>query len=80
MIFIGKNHNGQIISIVSAKSLEAARAYWQGKDILPHTETQFDTDEQRENEQMGYVTPILVTTKLALSHLGGVPHDFIVIR
>ncbi len=37
MIFIAVNHDGYIISIVNAKSLELANAYWQGANIIPNT-------------------------------------------
>lgn len=62
MIFIAKNYKGKVIGIVSAKSVESANAYWQGKGVTPHKVTEFDLSEDRENENMGYVTPI-VTTK-----------------
>lgn len=61
MIFINYNYDGLIQSIVSAKNESAAMAYWQGKGILPHTHTTFDTSEKRENEELGFVTPILNT-------------------
>lgn len=64
MIFIGRNFDGKIISIISAKTEESANAYWQGKDIIPYSIDTFDMNEDRENEKMGYVTPILTTIEL----------------
>lgn len=70
MIFIGKDHNNTVISIVSAKQKESANAYWQGKGIMPHSIEEFDLSEDRENEEMGYVTPILNTKKETFYHNG----------
>lgn len=61
MIFIAKDYEGRIISIISAKSNESANAYWQGKNITPFTEEMWDIKKERENEEMGFVTPILET-------------------
>ena len=66
MLYIAKNYSGQIISIISAKSKELANAYWQGKGIIPHTESTFDLSEDRENEKDGFVTPILKTREVEL--------------
>lgn len=37
MVYIGYDYESIPISVVSAKSKELAVAYWQGKEILPHT-------------------------------------------
>jgi len=62
MIFIAKDHTGTIIGIVSANSIESVNAYFQGKDDLPHSITKFE--EGVENQELGYVTPILKTQKI----------------
>lgn len=64
MIFIGYNYDGYPISIISAKSQESANAYWQGKDQLPYSSKSFDINEDRENENEGYVTPLLKTKEV----------------
>ena len=64
MIFIGYNHDSTVISIISCKTKETANAYWQGKGIYPHTIKEFDINEKRENEEQGYVTPILNTIEV----------------
>ena len=51
-IFIGYDYDGNVISVISAKSEENANAYWQGLNCLPHHSKRFDTDEQRENEEL----------------------------
>lgn len=66
MILIAKNYKGEVISIISAESVKSANAYWQGKHITPHIVDQWDMEKVRENEQEGYVTPILETQELDL--------------
>ena len=63
-IFIGYDYDGNVISVISAKSEENANAYWQGLNCLPHHSKRFDTDEQRENEKLGFVTPIVKTKEI----------------
>jgi len=64
MIYIGYNYEGYPVSIISAKTKESANAYWQGKGITPHSTKELDLSEDRENEDMGYVTPLLVTEEV----------------
>lgn len=61
MIYILKNYKGLVLSILSAKNEESVRAYAQGKGIQYDTIRAFDMSEDRENEQLGFVTPILNT-------------------
>lgn len=63
-IFIGYDYDGKVISVISAKDESSANAYWQGTGDLPHSQKRFDTDEQRENEQLGFVTPIVKTKEI----------------
>lgn len=79
MIFISKNHRGEIISIVSATDIKQVNAYNQGNGLDVDTVTPLDPDEIRENEEMGYVTPILKTKKKTLSPFAGNATDFIVV-
>jgi hypothetical protein len=61
MIIIGYDRNGLPMSIVSAKSVENAHAYWQGTGEIPDSTKIFDITEDRENEKLGFVTPFLKT-------------------
>ena len=70
MIFIAKDHKSKIISIISAKTQESANAYWQGKNISPHTKEIWDIERVRENEEKGFITPILETKKERLELFG----------
>lgn len=79
MIYIAKNYKGQVISIISASTISEAKAYWQGKGITPHTEDEFDQNISRDNEDNGYVTPILETKQIELSKFGANPQTFIVV-
>lgn len=63
-IFIGYDFNGKVISVISAKDENSANAYWQGTGDLPYSQKRFDVDEQRENEKMGFVTPIVKTQEI----------------
>lgn len=69
MIYIAKDHNGQIIGIVSADNEKSVNAYFQGKDDLFNTLEKFDLSKDRENEKMGYVTPILKTMEVDVHRL-----------
>jgi len=79
MIFISKNHKGEIISIVSAADIKSVNAYNQGQGFDVNTVTEFSMEEDRENESMGYVTPILKTQKRSLSAFASNPNDYIVV-
>lgn len=68
MIFIAKNFSNKIIGIVSAPNKQAVMAYYQGKGLQYNTLTEFDINEDRENEKMGYVTPILTTKEVATNN------------
>ncbi len=68
MIFISKDYKGQIIGIVSASDIKSVNAYYQGLGDHPHITEPFNIEEDRENEQEGYVTPILKTTEFDPHH------------
>lgn len=64
-IFIGMDREGRIMSIISAKNKEIANSYWQGKADIPDSSTELVLNGERcENEEVGYVTPILETYKV----------------
>ncbi len=64
MIFISKDHNGQIMGIVSAADIKSVNAFYQGQEDLPYTTEEFPINRDSDNEKMGYVTPILKTTEI----------------
>ncbi len=64
MIFISRNYKGKVIGIVSARTEDSVRAYYQGRGIHPHIIETFSFTEDRENEKQGYVTPILETREV----------------
>ncbi len=64
MIFISKDRNGQIIGIVSASDIKSVNAFYQGIGDMPHITEQFSIEQERENEKIGYVTPILKTIEI----------------
>lgn len=70
MIFIAYNHESIIISIVSTKSKSSANAYWQGRGIIPHFSKEFNPNDPRENEEQGYVTPLLITKEVDVRLVG----------
>ena len=80
MVFIGYNHDNKPISIVSAKSKELAYAYWQGKDILPHSHKTVEEDFTPLNEHPTGVFPIMETAEVSLSSFGGNPSKYLVIK
>lgn len=70
MIFIGYNYDNKPISIVNAKSKELAYAYWQGKDILPHSHKCLEEDFTSLNDHPTGVFPIMETKELSDYDLG----------
>lgn len=80
MIFIARNYNGKIISIVSAKSEEAVRAYYQGSGLKYDSIKEFKIEEDRENEKMGFVTPILETKILRPLKSSYLTQEYVIIE
>ena len=66
MIFISNDHNGQIVGIVSAADIKSVNAYYQGVGDMPHVTEPYSIEEDKENEKMGYITPILKTMEIDL--------------
>ncbi len=79
MIFIGKNHNGTVVSIISAKSKEIANAYWQGLNICPFQIEEFGTGKDIENERGGYVTTLLRTREKKMKGFDSDYHNVVVV-
>ena len=67
MIFIGRNYEGFIISILSAKSKELAHAYWQGEGTQINTVECLEEDRAPLEESITGVMPILKTREKAPS-------------
>jgi len=61
-IFIAKTYEGEAESVVLAKNIELAQAYWQGKRIYPHTII-IKEEKDLENHITG-VLPIVHTRKI----------------
>ncbi len=36
-IYVAKNYDGYVVSVVLAKNYELANAFWQGQEIYPHS-------------------------------------------
>lgn len=69
MIFISKDYKGQIVGIVSASDIKSVNAFYQGLGDMPHITEPFSIEQDRENEEMGYVTPILKTIEVDIQRL-----------
>lgn len=70
MIFIAYNYENKPISIVNAKSKELAYAYWQGKDILPHSHKCVEEDFTKLDNHPTGVYPIMETEEVNSSKFG----------
>lgn len=61
MIYIAKNGKGLPVGIISCKNKDQAIAYWQGMNLNYDSIKEFSTEEEHENEKLGFVTPLLKT-------------------
>jgi len=61
-IFIAKNFDGKVMSVVLARSYEMAQAYWHVKGIYAHT-VDVKTEKDLENHPTG-VLPIVYTKEI----------------
>lgn len=61
LTIIAYNNNGYIISIVLAKSLELAHAYWSGQKLEVHNTAIVGVDIVMMEENLGGVVPLLKT-------------------
>lgn len=69
-IYIAKDYNDIVLSIVCAKTRELALAYWQGKDIFPHkTVSLKEHYEALENHPTGII-PIFNTIEISGYDIG----------
>jgi hypothetical protein len=64
MIFIAYNYKSQVVSIVSAKSLELANAYWQGANVNVYSHKCLEEDFTSLDEHPTGVFPIVKTHTL----------------
>jgi hypothetical protein len=61
MIYIATNYEGYITSIVNAKDESLAKAYWQGKGIIPNTILNLEKDFTSLDEHPTGVYPLIST-------------------
>jgi hypothetical protein len=80
MIFIARNGQGFIVSIIKAKSKELANAYWQGCGTDAFSIECLETDRIPFDEHPTGVMPILETMKKSLSKFASFPEDYIVVK
>jgi len=64
MIFIAYNHKSQVTSVVTAKSIELAQAYWQGANIDVFSHKCLETDFTSLEDHPTGVFPIVKTHTL----------------
>ena len=57
-IFVAKNYDGYVESVVLAKSYELAQAFWQGQGIFPHS-----VDIRNESDLKDHLTGVLPIVK-----------------
>jgi len=62
VIFIAKNYDGKVMSVVLARSYEMAQAYWQGRKVYAHT-VETRTEKDLEDHTTG-VLPIVNTKEI----------------
>jgi len=75
-IFIAKTYKGEVESVVLAKSLALAQAYWQGMGIMAHSVVERN-ETDLENHPTG-VLPIVKTKKITASLFGKGPREYLI--
>lgn len=70
-ICIAKDYDGNVISVVLAKSIESATSYWQGTGLPVHSSYSPDEELIKENAKLGYVCPILKMKQARFQVPGG---------
>ena len=60
-IYIAKNYDGFVESVVLARSYELAQAFWQGQEIYPHS-----VDTRTEQDLKEHPTGVLPIVKTKL--------------
>lgn len=63
-IYIAKDHNGEKLALIYAKSRELALAYLQGKDIHPHKLSSFSTEYTAIDNHPTGVIPVILTKEI----------------
>ena len=76
-IFIAKDYDGRVESIVQADNKLLATTYWQGQSIYPHSVDEIATEIPKDNPYR--VRPILKTELKTLRHFGGNEKEYRVI-
>lgn len=68
-VFVAKNNEGYVESVVMARTLELANAYWQSQEILPHGVEVVDERDLTDRP----VIPILKAEKIKIIHSHSIP-------
>ena len=76
-IFIAKNYDNKVESVVLARNYDLAQAYWQGKDIIAHSVTERDENDLKDHPTG--VLPIVKTQTIRASKFGQNTQDFLII-
>lgn len=79
MIFIGFNYEGYPISIVNAKSEELANAFWQGREIYPHSIKCLESDYEDINKHITGVFPLFEAKEKEI-YVDGKHKKFLVVK
>lgn len=76
-IYIAKTYDGLVESVILAKNVELAHAYWQGKGVVAHSvieRNEFDLEERFTG-----VLPIVTTKKVDASPFDKTSKQYLVI-
>ena len=68
-IFVAHDYDGNIESVVIARNIELAHAYWQGTGNIPHSVRTIEEAEALANHPTGLI-PIINTKQKEIYHEG----------
>jgi len=84
LIYVAFDYEGTVISIVNARSLDLANAFWQGRGVIPHSTKNLLEDYTALKDHPTGVFPLFETEEieLILPEFGGYsePRKFIVVK
>ena len=80
MIYIAYDYNRKPVSIVCAKNKDLAVAFWQGRDIFPHSTACLEKDFTPIDEHITGVFPLLETKTVSLSETGSGPREYLIVK
>lgn len=69
MIYIAYNYESQPISIVNARNLDLANAFWQGRGIIPYSIKNLVKDFTSLSEHPTGVFPLFETEEISVGEL-----------